>query len=196
MWLLLNPRLMPSFPPPAGWEAESCRAATCEKSSTLNSRPKVNYILASSSSSPVIFLLFFSSPVSPVFGSELGCVSFYFFCSRTHLNWRCDRDLTPSCLGHASGKLGTPLETCSGCHPSSPSDTPDGLPSSLCVCVCVSFPLSRVWMGWSLRLARPTGDTGVCWAPTLWPCRHKGAGLSTTRWDDASRREPQTPQVK
>lgn len=45
------------------------------------------------------------------------------------------------------------------------------------------FPGSRAWMAWSLLLARPTGATGVSWAPTLWPCHHKGAGLSMTRWD-------------
>lgn len=158
-----------------------CSAATCERSCGPLNLPAVGR--------PRPGLLFLSSHLAaPLLTSRLsaesepGCVS----CRRTRLNRRCDRDLTPSCPGHASGK-----KKWNGFLKQ----------RSLPLCVifsalyfCVSFlTFSRVWMGWSLRLARPTGGSGVCLAPTLWPCRHKGAGPSTTRWDPTRRMQAKCP---
>lgn len=76
-----------------------CSAATCERSCgplnlsvTGRSRPGLLF-LSSHLAAPLL-----TSRLSAE--SELGCVS----CRRTRLNRRCDRDLTPSCPGHASGK--------------------------------------------------------------------------------------------
>lgn len=128
-----------SFPP--GWEAESCRAATCEKSSTpwssqlstlgkLNPRLLFLPLLSSSYSSfPLLSPCFIL-----MFRSELGCVS----CSRTHSNWRCDCDLTPSFLGHASGKMGTPVKPAVVLTHHLWMILPMVFLFLLCVCVCVS----------------------------------------------------------